>query len=254
MAEILNMNDMTKKKTLKTDGATIYQTNSDCQVFNGPISGCVFAMPGATVNHTATQQVAQADADKDVTRKSLPEKAKQTGKPKGKGKPKGDEMPQTVAYFRHGDKGLLMKQQERVDMVFRMLTAWQWIDETTLANDFDGFFEGKPRHCNIVWTANTTILTIWLQRLLKEKYVTKQKGVSAKSLVKYQFGKMPNSDKERLNEDSEVKIGLVLAMLDIDNPLPEAYQGNRYATDSLDERIAAFTEVYAEGLRISKGV
>ncbi len=48
---------MKDKKTLKTGNATIYQTNENCQVFTGPISGCVFAMPGATVNHTAVQKV-----------------------------------------------------------------------------------------------------------------------------------------------------------------------------------------------------
>ncbi|MBP3756131.1 MAG: hypothetical protein J6I61_02495 [Prevotella sp.] len=46
-----------KTKILKTDNATIYQTNDNCQVFNGPISGCVFAMPGSTVNQTPVQQV-----------------------------------------------------------------------------------------------------------------------------------------------------------------------------------------------------
>jgi len=46
------------KKTLKTDNATIYQTIENCQVFNGPISGCVFAMPGATVNQSPVQKVA----------------------------------------------------------------------------------------------------------------------------------------------------------------------------------------------------
>jgi len=50
---------MKAKKTLKTGNATIYQTNENCQVFTGPISGCVFAMPGATVNHTAVQKVTQ---------------------------------------------------------------------------------------------------------------------------------------------------------------------------------------------------
>lgn len=49
---------MKDKKTLRTDNATIYQTNENCQVYNGPISGCVFAMPGATVNHTVVHEVA----------------------------------------------------------------------------------------------------------------------------------------------------------------------------------------------------
>lgn len=58
---------MKDKKTLKTDNATIYQTNENCQVFNGPISGCVFAMPGATVNHTAVQKVTgESNEEKEV--------------------------------------------------------------------------------------------------------------------------------------------------------------------------------------------
>ena len=35
-----------------------YEAGSNCQVFNGPISGCVFAMPGSSV----TQQCAQPSA------------------------------------------------------------------------------------------------------------------------------------------------------------------------------------------------
>ena len=34
-----------------------FEAGSNCQVFNGPISGCVFAMPGATVNQSPVQQV-----------------------------------------------------------------------------------------------------------------------------------------------------------------------------------------------------
>ena len=50
-----------EKKKLQTENATIYQTNENCQVFNGPISGCVFAMPGATVNQSPVQQVNTAN-------------------------------------------------------------------------------------------------------------------------------------------------------------------------------------------------
>lgn len=45
------------KRKLETERATIYQTNENCQVFTGPVSGCVFAMPGATV-----QQFLSTDA------------------------------------------------------------------------------------------------------------------------------------------------------------------------------------------------
>ena len=53
------------EKKLELKDSTIYQTNENCQVFNGPISGCVFAMPGATVNQSPVQQVSPTkDEDK----------------------------------------------------------------------------------------------------------------------------------------------------------------------------------------------
>lgn len=37
-----------------------FEANSNCQVFNGPISGAIFAMPGSTVHqHTAQEPVGQ---------------------------------------------------------------------------------------------------------------------------------------------------------------------------------------------------
>lgn len=39
--------DMEKNSEMKNP--TIHQTIENCQVFNGPISGCVFAMPGAYI-------------------------------------------------------------------------------------------------------------------------------------------------------------------------------------------------------------
>lgn len=38
-------------------GPVVYQKNENCQVFNGAMSGCVFAMPGAHVDNHPTQEV-----------------------------------------------------------------------------------------------------------------------------------------------------------------------------------------------------
>ena len=58
-----------KEKKIEHKDSTIYQTNENCQVFNGPISGCVFAMPGATVNQSPVQQVSPT-MDKDKSEES----------------------------------------------------------------------------------------------------------------------------------------------------------------------------------------
>ncbi len=46
-----------EEKKLEMKDPIIHQTNENCQVFNGPISGCVFAMPGSTVNQAPVQKV-----------------------------------------------------------------------------------------------------------------------------------------------------------------------------------------------------
>lgn len=66
------MSDEEKKLELKNP--TIHQKNENCQVFNGPISGCVFAMPGATVTQQPVQQVgntASEQSPKEVSAERL---------------------------------------------------------------------------------------------------------------------------------------------------------------------------------------
>lgn len=41
-----------------------YEAGSNCQVFNGNVSGCVFAMPGSTVNQYASQVGQEGDDTK----------------------------------------------------------------------------------------------------------------------------------------------------------------------------------------------
>lgn len=162
------------------------------------------------------------------------------------------EKPKTLKYYTHGNNGKLMEQRKRVTIVFRKLNEWGWIDDNTSANDFDSFFEGEPRHCNITWIANTTILTILLQELLKQPYLTEQTGCSAKSLVEQQFGKTANSDRSRLDEDAEEKIKLILFILDTRNPLPERH--GRNTNEEYDIQDAALKAVFEGQLHSTKGI
>lgn len=50
-----------------------FTKDSNCQVFNGPISGCVFAMPGANITQNPVQSSAQLDGhQQDVAEKLKP--------------------------------------------------------------------------------------------------------------------------------------------------------------------------------------
>jgi hypothetical protein len=161
------------------------------------------------------------------------------------------KKPMTLKYFTHGNNGVLMKQRKRVDLVFNKWNEWGWIDEQTSPDDFDAFFEGEPRHCNITWKANTTVLTLLLQKLLKQPYITEQKRQSASSMVKAQFGLTPNFDKNRLTEDDDFKIDVTVYLLNIDNPLPLRKGGEDDDHDTTD---AALQAVLSGQLRSTKGI
>lgn len=203
------------------------QHNNNCQQFFGPITNCTFTMPAARPSSSA----------KPKTKRKVERKA--------------SDKPKTLKYYTHGNNGVLMKQRKRVDIVFKKWNEWGWIDEQTSPDDFDAFFEGEPRHCNITWKANTTILTILLQELLRQSYIQEQTGCAAKSLVEQQFGKTPNSDLTRLDADAKEKISLTLFILDTRNQLPERRGGNE---DEFDIQDAALREIYAGQLRSTKGI
>lgn len=159
--------------------------------------------------------------------------------------------PMTLKYYTHGNKGKLKKKRERVDLVFEKWNDWGWIDGQTSPDDFDAFFEGEPRHCNIAWTANSTILTILLQELLQQSYILKQTKCSAKSLVEQQFGKTANSSRSRLTDNDKFRIEVTIYLLDIDNPLPLRRGGD---DDDYDTTDAAFQAVLSGQLRATKGI
>ena len=206
------------------------QHNNNCQQFFGPITNCTFTIPAAS----------QSSSKKPKSSKPQKEsKSKPVGKPK------------TLKYFMHGNNGILMKQRKRVDIVFRKWNEWGWIDEQISPDDFDAFFEGEPRHCNITWKANTTVLTLLLQKLLKQPYITEQKRQSASSMVKAQFGLTQNFDASRRADDDKFRIEATVYLLNINNPLPLRDGGY---DDDYDTTDAALQAVLSGQLRSTKGI
>ena len=226
--------DKQKEKDKKT--ANIQeQNNNDSIVINGPVKDCTFIMTAATPT-SKQKQMPKVVKPKTNTGK----------KPSGK--------PSTLKYYTHGNNGVLMRQRKRVHQVFKMWNRWGWIDEQTAIEDFDAFFEGVPKHCNITWTGNnTTILTIMLQELLGQSYIKRQTGCAARSLVGQQFGKTANSDRTRLDNDMEEKINLTLFVLDPQNH-DLIFQSSDDLSEIQDVKDAALKEIFAGKLRSTKGV
>ena len=73
-----------------------FEAGSNCQVFNGPVSGCVFAMPGSTVTQNALQPV------RDLPKEESPNE-------------KGEEQPAELAMPRAQELWAVAQEEGWVD-------------------------------------------------------------------------------------------------------------------------------------------
>ena len=177
--------------------------------------------------------------------------SKATKQKEKKSERKANGKPKTLRYYTHGNKGVLKKQGERLRLVFDKWNKWGWIDDKTSTDDFDAFFEGEPRHCNMTWKANSTVLSVLMRELLEQPYIAGQKRQSASSMVREQFGLTPNFDANRLDDDDKFRIDLTVYLLNINNPLPLRKGGN---DDDYVTTDAALQAVLSGQLRITKGI
>ena len=137
----------------------------------------------------------------------------------------------------------------RVNIVMRKMQEWKWIEEPNIVDDFDHFFDGEPRNCNLKWIGNLYIISELLKQLLKQHYMNKIKGVSARSIVINQFGLTPSGNKERLDALDLERINIIKYILDYNKPLPLPYKGKGEGFDISDLALQA---VFAKELHITK--
>ena len=113
-----------------------------------------------------------------------------------------------------------MMRVKRIDAVMRMMTGWKWIKEPQEADDFQAFFGGLERNCNLKWIESAAILTDLMKQLLKQHYIDKVTGVSARSIVMNQFMRTPDNLSGRLDKVDLNRIQWVMRVLDYNKPLP----------------------------------
>lgn len=214
------------------------QHNYNCQQFFGNITNCTFTMPPATPASNSTPATSSTPKKKKPSQKRTSIVT-------------ASEKPMTIKYYKHGNNGLLQRQRQRVDILYKKWIEWKWIDESTRPDDFDRLFEGLPCHCDITWTGNCATLTFLLQQLLKQSFIEKQTNCSAKYLVTRQFGKTPDSRKNRVDENTKERIRISLLILDINNPLPRRDAENSETEDIQD---SALYGIYEGMLRSTKGI
>ena len=56
-----------------------FEAGSNCQVFNAPVSGCVFAMPGSTVTQNTLQPVRDLPEEQSPNEQGTPPQSPHKG-------------------------------------------------------------------------------------------------------------------------------------------------------------------------------
>lgn len=138
----------------------------------------------------------------------------------------------------------------RLNIIMRKWQEWKWIEEPKIFDDFDHFFDGEPRNCNLKWIGKpAAILTELLKQLLVQHYMNKMTGVTARSIVLNQFGQTPSGNKERIDAQGWERINLTKYILDFNKQLPLQKKGKGEEDDISDLALQA---VFAKELHITK--
>ena len=141
---------------------------------------------------------------------------------------------------------------KRIDAVMRMMVGWEWIEEPQVADDFQSFFSGSERNCNLIWhqSATVAILTELIKKLLVQHYIDKMTGVSARSIVKNQFNRTPDNNKGRVDAENTERIQWVIDLLDYNKPLPLPHKSDEVGYDNTYK--AAMQAVFTQDLHMTK--
>lgn len=145
------------------------------------------------------------------------------------------------------DEGVRIK---RIGFVRRKWEEWGWLEANTDVADFEHFFSGKPRDCQLIWKANNAILSLLIAKLLDEKdcfgHIT---GCSPRSIVINQFKKSYDKHEERVDELNKLRIGWSVKLLNYKFPLELPQLPYHLGEDISDN---ALHEVFAGNMHITK--
>lgn len=155
------------------------QTNNNCQQFFGPVTGCVFAMPGATVappvvNAPQEQKPQSAKPNKPTTtRKRTPKTIT----------PPKDDKEHGVERATFGCSKYVTPNH--LKLFLQELQQVGWVSSRTNEVDFRALFSGKLSSCEIIWTGEMGLGTLkeLFQTLLEEQLISLPGGARSVNSV-----------------------------------------------------------------------
>lgn len=160
------------------------QHNSGCQQFFGPVTGCIFAMPGAngTQNPATTVPVSPEEPAKPVRKRTPRPKLSEVSKVRKT--PKSEPKALTVMTFRKN--GIV---DGHLTLLYKSLVDDGWIDKRTTEEEFLALFANTPNDCRIIWSGKygkSTLVYLFCQ-LVIEELIDLQQGYTLAHVLEGHF-------------------------------------------------------------------
>lgn len=137
-------NPITTPVTPNVTPANIHeQHNTNCQQFFGPVTGCVFAMPGANVYQTPSSMKTITKTKTEAKASTLPKVTASTVK---KAKQTKKTVVRELMTFR--SRGI---NDQCLKLLYQQMVKDGWIEARTLESDFLELFSGQRSEGVIYW-------------------------------------------------------------------------------------------------------
>ncbi len=153
------------------------QHNSGCQQFFGPVTGCIFAMPGANITQQ-TAGVPVSAVSQDTTKK--PRVTPRVPKMETDAEMTKREL------MTFSKNGIL---DAHIRLLYASMTANRWIDTRTTETDFLDLFSGRRCECSIIWagTYGKGTLVMLFCQMIAEGLVSIPKGFTIARVLEGHF-------------------------------------------------------------------
>ncbi len=171
--------------------------------------------------------------------------------PKANKNKKINEIPKDKTLFtlKYNCKDEVLRVK-RINFVRRKWEEWGWIEKNTDVKDFECFFGGQPRDCQLKWKSSSSVLYLLISELLKQRKIfAKQTGCSARSVILNQFNVEYDNHKNRVDDTNKLRIEWSVEILNYFKPLNLPQLSYHQGEDISD---AALQEVFTNNLHITK--
>ena len=139
---------------------------------------------------------------------------------------------------------------KRINFVRRKWEEWGWLEPNTNVTDFEHFFSGKPRDCQLKWNASNAVLSLLLVKLLgMTDCFGHTTGCSPRSVVMNQFKRSYDIHEERVDSINRSRIDWTVKLLNYNVSLELPQLPYHHGEDISDK---ALLEVFAGNMHITK--